>query len=181
MAESLWLYHYTDRCSANGIKATTKIYASTDTELDATWGVGTYFTDMKPSRYSLREIAYNNWQQHRLTTSIREQLEYCIKVKFSRWEVKKCHGDGRRIFLYRGNVKLRKRDYQIIKVLDDESETSDSDIDNSDSETSDSEEDSSESETSDSYKDSSESETSDSENICSESEAEVSDSDSISD
>ena len=199
MPNSLWLYHYTDWRSARGIARTKKIYASTDTEADAAWGEGTYFTNLRPSDYSQETIAYNNWQR-RLTSSTRQRLKYCIMVKFSKREIEDYSDDGRSIFLYEGDVDLRGRKYLIMKTEDyidsseseseseadtessgSESEASDSDNDGSDSETSDSDKDSSESELSDSDKDSSESETSESDSNSSGSDTSVSDSYSDSD
>ena len=158
------LYHYTDKHSARGIKKKQKIYASTDTETDAAWGEGVYFTKMHPAYYSKEEIARNNWNQG-LNRSIRRFLKYCVMVKFSKREVINCSKNGRSIFLYEGNVKLRGRKYAIKKtedyILESESEV-DSDSSSSNSETSDSDSSSSNSETSDSDSSSSNSETSNS-------------------
>ena len=95
------LYHYTDRESADSIDASKIMYRSTDTIADARWGIGVYFTDMKPDDFTADEIAYNNWLKT-LSSKIKKKLKYCIRVKFPREEIQNCCEDGRRIFLYPG-------------------------------------------------------------------------------
>lgn len=130
------LYHYTDKDSARGIKKKQKKYASTNTETDAASGEGVYFTKMHPAYHSEEEITRNDWNQG-LNSSIRPFLKYCVMVKFSKREVVNCSKNGRSIFLYEGNVKLRGRKYEIKKtedyILESESEV-DSDSSSSSSE-----------------------------------------------
>ena len=117
MFSSIWLFHYTDRRSARYISQTKKINASTNIEVDEKLGEGVYFTDMTATDHSLEEIAYNNWQ-HRLTISIRQQLEYCVRVKFLEKEIQYCCKNGRQLFFYEGDVELEKRCYKITKTMD---------------------------------------------------------------
>ena len=110
MFSSVWLYHYTDRRSARYIPQTRKIHASNDIEVDEKLQRGVYLTDMTTSDHSLEEIAFNNWQ-HRLTISIRQELEYCIRVKFLENEIQCYCKDGRPIFFFEGqnqNLNLKK-------------------------------------------------------------------------
>ena len=111
---SIWLYHYTDVNAAASIESSKLIYQSTDTIRDAVWGQGTYFTDMAPNNHTAQEIAYNNWRSS-LTRSIQQKIEYCIKVKFDRSDIEDCSGNGRRIFVYRGNVNLNRQVYSIFR------------------------------------------------------------------
>ena len=111
---SIWLYHYTDENAAASIESSKLIYQSTDTIRDAVWGQGTYFTDMAPNNHTAQEIAYNNWRSS-LTRSIQKKIEYCIQVKFDRSNIEDCSGNGRRIFVYRGNVNLNRQVYSIFR------------------------------------------------------------------
>ena len=98
---SITLYHYTDKESADSIDDSKIMYKSTDTIADARWGIGVYFTDMKPDDFTADEIAYNNWLQA-LSSRIKRKLKYCIKVKFPKEDIENCCEDRRRIFLYPG-------------------------------------------------------------------------------
>ena len=111
---SIWLYHYTDVNAAASINSSKLIYQSTDTIKDAVWGKGTYFTDMDPNNHTAKQIAQNNWRSN-LTATIRQKIQYCIKVNFAPTEIEDCTDDGRRIFLYRGNVDLSWRQFEIIQ------------------------------------------------------------------
>lgn len=111
---SILLYHYTDVDAAASIEELELIYQSTDTIRDAVWGQGTYFTDMAPNNHTAQEIAYNNWRSS-LTRSIQKKIEYCIQVKFDRSNIEDCSGNGRRIFVYRGNVNLNRQVYSIFR------------------------------------------------------------------
>ena len=117
MFSSVWLYHYTDRRSARYIPQTRKIHASNDIEVDEKLQRGVYLTDMTTSDHSLEEIAFSNWQ-HRLTISIRQELEYCVRVKFLENEIQCCCKDGRPLFFFEGDVDLEKRCYKITKTTD---------------------------------------------------------------
>ena len=110
----VWLYHYTDVNAAASIESLRLIYQSTDTIRDAAWGRGTYFTDMAPHNHTAQEIAHNNWRSS-LTTTIQQRIEYCIKVKFDRGDIEDCSANGRRIFVYRGNVNLTRQVYSIFR------------------------------------------------------------------
>ena len=110
----VWLYHYTDVNAAASIESSRLIYQSTDTIRDAVWGQGTYFTDMAPHNHTAQEIAYNNWRSS-LTKTIQQRIEYCIKVKFGRGDIEDCSANGRRIFVYRGDVNLNRQDYSIFR------------------------------------------------------------------
>ena len=125
---SVWLYHYTDVNAAASIERSRLIYQSTDTIRDAVWGQGTYFTDMAPNNHTAQEIAYNNWRSS-LTETIEQRIEYCIKVKFDRGDIEDCSANGRRIFVYRGNVNLNRQVYSIFRCSflsqSDESESDD--------------------------------------------------------
>ena len=110
----VWLYHYTDAKAAKSIESTKLIYQSTDTIRDAVWGQGTYFTDMAPNNHTAQQIAYNNWRSS-LTTTIQQRIEYCIKVKFDRDDIEDCSENDRRIFVYRGDVDLNRKDYSKLK------------------------------------------------------------------
>ena len=112
---SISLYHYTDVDAAASIDRLKLIYQSTDTIRDAVWGQGTYFTDMAPNNHTAQEIAYNNWRSSILTGSIRQKIEYCIRVEFDRSDIEDCSGNGRRIFVYRGNVNLNRQVYSIFR------------------------------------------------------------------
>ena len=111
---SIWLYHYTDANAAASINSSKLIYQSTDTIKDAVWGQGTYFTDMAPNNHTAEQIAWNNWGSN-LTAAILQKIQYCIKVNFTPGEIEDCTDDGRRIFLYRGNVDLNRRRFEIIQ------------------------------------------------------------------
>ena len=110
----MWLYHYTDAKSASSIKSSKVIYQSTDTMKDTLWGQGTYFTDMDPNNHTAEQIVSNNWKSN-LTTAIQQKIQYCIKVEFSRQEIERCTGTSRRIFLYRGNVDLNRRQFEVFE------------------------------------------------------------------
>ena len=112
---SIWLYHYTDAKATSSIKNSKLICQSTDTIKDAVWGQGTYFTDMDPNNHTAEQIAFNNWRRRNLTTVIQQKIQYCIKVKFTPGEIESCTDDGRRIFLYRGNVDLSRHQFEIIE------------------------------------------------------------------
>ena len=53
---SITLYHYTDKESADSIDDSKIMYKSTDTIADARWGIGVYFTDMKPDDFTADEL-----------------------------------------------------------------------------------------------------------------------------
>ena len=112
---SIWLYHYTNFDAATSIKSSKLINQSTDTIKDAVWGEGTYFTDMDPNNHTAKEIAFNNWGGSLTFDAIQKKMQCCIKVKFRRQEIKDCTDDGRRIFLYRGNVDLNRRQFKILE------------------------------------------------------------------
>ena len=106
MSQKITLYHYTDEESADSINDSKIMYQSTDTIADARWGIGVYFTDMKPDDFTPDKIAYNNWRQT-LSSEIGRKLKYCIEVKFPKEVIQDCCEDDRRIFLYPGgNVDL---------------------------------------------------------------------------
>ena len=69
---------------------------------------------MAPNNHTAEQIAWNNWRSN-LTAAIRQKIQYCIQVNFTPGEIEDCTDDGRKIFLYRGNVDLNRRQFRIIQ------------------------------------------------------------------
>ena len=70
---------------------------------------------MDPNNHTAKEIAFNNWGGSLTFDAIQKKMQCCIKVKFRWQEIKDCTDDGRRIFLYRGNVDLNRRQFEILE------------------------------------------------------------------
>ena len=101
-------YHYTSKKAAEAIKKSKIIKSSKGEGRDAHFGDGVYFTDMNPEDFTRTEVSRNNYRY----PNAKKKLEYCIIVTMPENKAYKCKaGENRRVFLHKGDVNLKDKDY----------------------------------------------------------------------
>ena len=105
-SSTITLYHYTSKEAAEAIKESEIIKSSKGR--DGHFGDGVYFTDMSPQDFTRTEVSRNNYRY----PNAKKKLEYCIIVTMPENKAYKCKaGENRRVFLHKGDVNLKDKDY----------------------------------------------------------------------
>lgn len=105
------VYHYTNAAAYAGIMQYKMIRPSTDTNNDAQYGLGVYFTGFDPTS-NPEIILKNNWGSKLNQQNLLEYLkkmEYCFQIQFSTWELANKSDNLRSVFVYEGTVNLNFR------------------------------------------------------------------------
>ena len=106
-------YHYTTQSGAEAIGKDKVIQESTNKAKDCAAGVGCYFTTMDPETYTKEEIAKDSWGDMAQEALNEGKMEWVIKVYDLTPVI--CFGRRKGVFIYKGDVDLKKFRHTIVK------------------------------------------------------------------
>ena len=112
------LFHYTSEAGAEAITSSGFIKGSTGKLADAVYGDGVYLTSLDFNQHSKSKIAANNYDDATLFWESQLQngkVDKAICIYIPEDEVKK-QPDARDIWLYKGDLYLKKYKHEILSV-----------------------------------------------------------------